>query len=33
MLEMNQQVLSNLERMIGCEIETTEQEDDTNATA
>lgn len=32
MLEMNQQVLTNLERMIG-EIETTEQEDDTNATA
>ena len=32
MLEMNQQVLTNLERMIG-EIETNEQEDDTNVTA
>ena len=32
MLEMNQQVLTNLERMIG-EIETSEQEDDTNVTA
>lgn len=32
MLEMNQQVLTNLERMIG-EIETTEHQDDTNVTA
>ena len=32
MLEMNQQVLTNLERMIG-EIETNDQEDDTNVTA